>query len=204
MIYEVRTYRLKPGSIPECEKRFAEALPHREKYSPLGAFWHTEIGPLNQIIHVWPYENLQERTEKRGQAMQDPNWPPQIGNLIEHMESVIFMPAPFMEPLGKKNLGGVYEMRTYMYQPGTMPTVLERWAESIPARTELSPLAACWYSDIGALNKFVHIWPYNDLDERTRIRTESMTLPKWPPGTREFLVSQENKIIIPAAFSPMQ
>ena len=55
MIYEVRTYRLKPGSIPECEKRFAEALPHREKYSPLGAFWHTEIGPLNQIIHVWPY-----------------------------------------------------------------------------------------------------------------------------------------------------
>jgi hypothetical protein len=120
------------------------------------------------------------------------------------MESEIFIPAPFMQPLGKKNLGGVYEMRTYMYQPGAMPTVLERWAESIPARTELSPLAACWYSDIGALNKFVHIWPYKDLDERTRIRTESLKLPKWPPGTREFLVSQENKIIIPAAFSPMQ
>ena len=204
MIYEVRTYRLKPGSIPECEKRFAEALPHREKYSPLGAFWHTEIGPLNQIIHVWPYENLQERTEKRGKAMQDPNWPPKIGSLIEHMESEIFIPAPFMEPLDKKNLGCVYEMRTYMYQPGTMPSVLQRWAESISARTELSPLAACWYSDIGALNKFVHIWPYKDLDERTRIRTESMKLPKWPPGTREFLVSQENKIIIPAPFSPMQ
>jgi hypothetical protein len=57
MIYEVRTYTLKPGTIPEVEKRFGEVLQHREKYSPLGAFWHTELGPLNQIIHVWPYEN---------------------------------------------------------------------------------------------------------------------------------------------------
>ena len=63
MIYEVRTYQLKPGTVPECEKRFAEVLSHREKYSPLGAFWHTELGPLNQIIHVWEYENLQHRAD---------------------------------------------------------------------------------------------------------------------------------------------
>ena len=51
MIYEVRTYDLKPGAIPQAEEAFAEALPHREKYGPIAAFWHTEIGPLNQIIH---------------------------------------------------------------------------------------------------------------------------------------------------------
>ena len=66
MIYEVRTYGLRPGSIPEVEKRFAEALPHREKYSKLGALWHTELGPLNQIVHVWPYESLDQRAELRG------------------------------------------------------------------------------------------------------------------------------------------
>ena len=54
MIYEVRTYTLKPGSVAKFEENFATALPHREKYSKLGAFWHTEIGPLNQVIHVWP------------------------------------------------------------------------------------------------------------------------------------------------------
>ena len=203
MIYEVRTYRLKPGSIPECEKRFAEALPHREKYSPLGAFWHTDIGPLNRIIHVWPYDDLRQRTELRGQAMDDPNWPPKIGAMIEDMESEIFIPAPFMQPLGQRSLGGVYEMRTYLYQPGALPTVLERWAEAVPARPELSPLAACWYTEIGGLNKFVHIWPYADLEERARIRAASLKLPNWPPGTREFLVSQDSTILIPAAFSPM-
>ena len=30
----------------------------RAKVSPLAAFWHTEVGPLNRVIHVWPYENL--------------------------------------------------------------------------------------------------------------------------------------------------
>jgi len=204
MIYEVRTYMLKPGTVVECEKRFAEALPHREKYSPLGAFWHTELGPLNQIIHVWPYESLQQRLEIRTQAAKDPNWPPKILDLVEHMDSEIFLPAPFMEPLGKKQLGGIYEMRSYMYQPGSLPEVLARWAEAIPQRVQLSPLAACWYSDIGTLNKFVHIWAYKDFEERGRIRAESTKLSTWPPKTREFLVSQTTKILFPALFSPMQ
>ncbi len=204
MIYEVRTYNLRPGSIPEVEKRFAEALPHREKYSKLGALWHTEIGPLNQIVHVWSYESLDQRNELRGQAMKDPNWPPKLAEFIETMESEIFLPTSFMEPLGNRKLGGVYEMRTYIYQAGAMPEVLKRWEKAIPDRTKLSPLAACWYSDIGELNKFVHVWAYPSFGERDRVRAESMKLPTWPPNTREFLVKQSNKILIPAACSPMQ
>jgi hypothetical protein len=43
VIYEIRTYRVKVGSIPEVEKRFGEAYEYRKKISPLAAFWHTEI-----------------------------------------------------------------------------------------------------------------------------------------------------------------
>jgi hypothetical protein len=85
-----------------------------------------------------------------------------------------------------------------------MPEVLARWAEAIPQRVQLSPLAACWYSEIGELNTFVHIWPYQDFEQRDRIRAEAMKLPQWPPKTREFLVKQTTKILIPASFSPMQ
>ena len=49
MIFEMRTYRLQPGSVPEVEKRFGEALTERVKVSPLGAFFHTEVGALNHI-----------------------------------------------------------------------------------------------------------------------------------------------------------
>ena len=94
MIYEVRTYRLKPGTLAECERLFGDALPRREEFSSLGAFWHTEIGPLNEIIHVWPYESLEQRTEARAQAMQSKAWPPPIGTFIEHMESESLSPRP--------------------------------------------------------------------------------------------------------------
>ncbi|MGA7265752.1 MAG: NIPSNAP family protein, partial [Stellaceae bacterium] len=87
MIFEMRTYRLQPGSVPEVEKRFGEALTERVKVSPLGAFFHTEVGPLNHIIHIWPYDDLQHRTRVRSQSI--PNWPPKIQEFEVEMESKI-------------------------------------------------------------------------------------------------------------------
>ena len=95
MIVEFRTYRMKPGSVPEAEKRFGEALPARAKLSPLAAFWHTEVGPLNRIIHVWPYESMEERTRIRGEATKLQGWPPNIREFVEEQQSEIFIPAPF-------------------------------------------------------------------------------------------------------------
>ena len=116
MIIEMRTYRMKPGSIPEVEKRFAEGLKERTKVSPLGAFFHTEVGPLNRIIHCWPYDDLAHRTKVRSQSI--PGWPPKIQEFIEEMESKIIIPAPFSPKLEPRRLGGLYEIRTYTMLAG--------------------------------------------------------------------------------------
>src|SRR6476646_2943722 len=71
MIYEVRTYTLRPGTVAEFEERYAKRLPLREKHSKLGAFWHTEFGPLNQVVHVYPYDDLRHRTAVRAALAQD-------------------------------------------------------------------------------------------------------------------------------------
>ncbi len=205
MIYEVRTYTLQPGGTPTFEAGFEKSLPNRLKYSELGAFWHTEVGPLNQVIHVWPYEDLAHRTDIRAKSSQEPDWPPNTGGVTLSMESQIFVPAPFSPKLGGgQKLGNIYEMRIYQYQPGSIPTVIERWGEALQGgRLDLSPIAACMSSEIGQLNVWIHIWPYADLSERARIRAESQKLDTWPPKTREFLVSQQTKLLIPSSFSPM-
>jgi hypothetical protein len=205
MIYEIRTYTLKPGSVKEFEKRFEPSLANRIKYSELAAFWHTELGPLNQVIHVWPYDDLAQRDKIGKLARQEPDWPPKNSELILSMQSEIFIPAPFSPQLGgNQKLGNIYEMRIYQYQPGSLPTVIERWDEALKGgRLELSPLAACMSSAIGQLNVWVHIWPYKSMADRDRIRTAAHKLDTWPPKTREFLISQQNKIMAPASFSPM-
>jgi hypothetical protein len=204
MIFEIRTYDLKPRSIPEFEKRFGEKLPNRLPYSKLWGFFHTEIGPLNQVLHIWPYEDLNQRTQTRARAAADGKWPPDNTEFIVNMQSDIFIPAPFMNTKGERKIGPIYEMRIYTYAPGAIPKVLEAWAGRIAEREKLSPLAGCWYSDIGGLNKFVHLWAYKSLDERSRVRAEAQKTGIWPPPSGVVPLKQENKILMPASFSSMQ
>jgi hypothetical protein len=189
--------------VAQAEKNFGEALSERVKVSPLAAFWHTEIGPLNQIIHVWEYENLQHRADMRAQASKVPGWPPKIQEFILNMESEIWIPAAFSPALGGgKKLGNIYEMRIYTYAPGAMPKVLEAWEKALPERSTLSPIAGCMSSDVGGLNRWMHIWPYADLAARQQIREQSRKLSAWPPQSGERPVSQQTKMLIPASFSP--
>jgi len=204
MIIEMRTYRVKAGSVPEVEKRFDEALKDRSKISPLGAFFHTEVGPLNRIIHCWPYADLGERTKLRGEAMKLPNWPPKISDYLEDMETKIIIPAPFSPKLEPRQLGGIYEIRTYTMLPGVLPQVIEKWAERIEGRQKLSPLAFCGHTEIGGLNQWIHVWAYKDAAERFRIRKEAQATGAWPPATRGLFVTQENMFVIPAEFSPLR
>jgi hypothetical protein len=206
MIIEVRTYRLKPGSLAEVEKRFAEKLPEREKLSKLAAFWHTEVGPLNEIIHVWPYDSFEQRLEIRAKAISLGIWPPANGEFIEDMQSEIFIPAPFSPPLTPREVGPVFEIRSYTLAPGALPGMMDRWAAKIDERVKLSPLVGAWYSELGALNKWVHIWAYKDAGERQRVRADAVARGLWPPGGARdgLVVKQENKLVMPASFSPLR
>jgi hypothetical protein len=206
MIIEVRTYQLKPGSVAEVEKRFGEGLPAREKLSRLAALWHSEVGPLNEIVHIWTYDNLEQRAEVRAAAAKTGVWPPPIREFIETMNSEIFIPAPFSPSLEPKEVGPLFEIRSYTLAAGAVPGMIERWAPKINERVKLSPLVGAWYSEFGSLNKWVHVWAYKDAAERQRIRGEAVARGIWPPGggTPGQLLKQENKLMLPAACSPLR
>jgi hypothetical protein len=210
MIYEVRTYDLKPASVGEFEKRFGEAYEKRKKHSELFAFWHTEVGPLNQVIHVWPYKDLMEREKIRADAQKDGTWPPKTAEFIVGQRSDIYLPFAMSPQTKPGKLGPFYEMRIYTLAPGGLPNIEKAWQHALPERLKLGPLAAVWYSELGGINKFMHIWPYPSLDARTDIRKRAQEAGAWPPsaqkaGTPAYqLLQQENKILLPAAFSPLQ
>ena len=206
MIYEIRTYTITPHKVPEVMNRFGEAYPDRAKISPMLGFFYTDIGPLNQVIHIWGYEDLAERDRVRAEAAKLPNWPPAIGEFAENMTAEIFIPWSFMEPMKPGKHGPIYELRSYILAPGSIPGQAERWGKALPARAELSPAIAAMHTELGTLNKFVHIWTYESLDQRAEVRAKAVELGVWPPkgGVPGALISQENKIMLPAPFSPMQ
>ncbi len=207
MIYEFRTYTLIPGAMPKVLDMFGEAYEHRRKYSELAAFWRTEFGPLNRIVHVWPYESAEHREEVRAAAVEDPRWPPGFARLglVVDQTSEIFKPAPnspFAEPGA---YGPLYEIREYAIKPGSMPEFLRIWAGNAHVRTAISPLAAALHTDVGGLNKFLHIWPYASLESRAEARDRASATGRWPPeGELELIERQWSMLAVPAPFSPLR
>jgi hypothetical protein len=62
MIYEMRVYTLQPGKVPEFQALIEkEALPVISKYSKLVGWWSTDVGPLNEVVHIWAYEDSGHR-----------------------------------------------------------------------------------------------------------------------------------------------
>ncbi len=204
MIIEMRTYTLRPGTAAAFEERFVEGLSARLQFSNLGGLWRSEVGGLNQVVHLWPYESFEARERIGNEARKTGKWPPKTQEFIILQENKIIQPAPFSPSLEERKLGNLYEFRTYTYLPGTMPTVLERFGKVMAGRTKVSPLVAAGHTLFGPLNQYIHIWAYKDGGERDRLRAEaSKTVEGWPPATREFLVKQENMLMIPAACSPL-
>ncbi len=203
MIYELRTYNLTANSVPEVERRFAEKIEARTKLSPLVGFWHTEIGPLNQIVHLWAYESLQQRADVRTKAIADGIWPPDITEFAVSMESDILAGSPVNDPLdGPREWGNLYELRMYTFPSGTLRSVMQQFSEQSPKRLELYP--GCFFmSDLGQLNRFYQLWPYKDWAHRDELRGIYLKEGIWPPHTDVSAVHQLVRHMVPASFSPL-
>ena len=102
----------------------------------------------------------------------------------------------------------IYEQRTYTLKPGTMPQFLELFEEEIkPVITKYLNLVGFWYTEMGELNQVVRLWAFEDLDQRMKQREQLFsdpTLANVLPKIREIEVYQENKILMPASFSPLK
>ena len=104
MIVDHRTYNLKPGKLNEYLKLYeAEGLPLQLKYLGHCVGWYVsnDIGPLNQIVHMWAYRDLADREARRGKLAADPAWGKFLERatpLMDRMENKILRPAPYFTP----------------------------------------------------------------------------------------------------------
>ncbi len=76
MIVDLRTYTLVPGRLAAYLELYEkEGLPIQQKHlgKPLGYFV-TEIGTLNQVVHLWGYESQSDRERRRNAMEADPDW----------------------------------------------------------------------------------------------------------------------------------
>jgi hypothetical protein len=100
MIIDERTYTLPAGKVPELLALYEkEGLAIQSSYlgKPFGYFF-TEVGTINQIVHMWAYESMADREQRRAKMMADPAWQAYLKKAAPYfmnMENRILKSAPF-------------------------------------------------------------------------------------------------------------
>ncbi|CAD6224050.1 GSCOCG00005456001-RA-CDS [Cotesia congregata] len=97
-IYEIRSYRLRPGTMIEWGNNWARAINHRRNNDEPFAGYFSQIGRLYNVHHIWCYKDLQARKETRESAWRSPGWDECVAYtvpLIREMHSRILKPTSF-------------------------------------------------------------------------------------------------------------
>jgi len=97
-IYEMRSYRLKPGTMIEWGNNWARAINFRRNNNEAYAGFFSQIGRLYNVHHIWCYSSYQERKETRENAWRQPGWDECVAYtvpLIREMHCRILTPTEF-------------------------------------------------------------------------------------------------------------
>ncbi|MGE4219342.1 MAG: NIPSNAP family protein [Alphaproteobacteria bacterium] len=103
----------------------------------------------------------------------------------------------------------VVDQRTYTLKPGTVPLYLKTYMAEGRA-IQMSHLGTPFYysfTEFGALNQIVHMWSYKDAQDRADKRAKMQADSAWTAYTgkvRDYLVAQENKLLMAAPFFKME
>lgn len=100
MFVEERTYTLQAGKVADYLSAYARngLDVQREHLGNLIGYFTTEIGSLNQIVHMWGYDSLDDRQERRATLYADPRWQEYVPTVLPwflRQESRLLVPTSF-------------------------------------------------------------------------------------------------------------
>lgn len=211
MIHELRIYTTKPGTVAEMAKNagtVGRAI-RGDNYGKLEGYWVTEIGPLNQVAHLWSYSDLNERARLRAELGKNERWAKEYVPLIRPIlvRQDVRLMNPVIAPRKPEKQPNIYEMRVYRLKPGTAREWTNHIMEAMPIREKYSKPVALWISEAGQPNEVVHIWAYPDLNARAAARAAATADTDWQAFMKKggpLLEEMSSTIMLPAAHSPLQ
>ena len=211
MIYELRTYTLRAGTGPAVAKNAGEVgrAIRGDDYGKLEGYWLTEIGPLNQVMHLWSYADLNERHRLRGELAKNERWAKEYIPLVR--ERLVRQDIRLLDPIlplkAPESEGNIYEYRNYRTAPGRVREWAKHFQDIMPMREEYSKNVGAWITEAGQPNEVSHLWAYPSVDARSERRAQVAADPRW----KEFLgkagpllEEMHSTILLPAPHSPLK
>ena len=101
MLVEERCYVLQMPYGPQDYLKLYEAEGLDIQRAALGkllGYFHTEVGELNTMVHLWGYDSFEERLRRRSALGADPAWQrylDRVRPMIASMSNRLLLPTSF-------------------------------------------------------------------------------------------------------------
>jgi hypothetical protein len=216
-VVDLRIYTIRRRSMPEF-LRISETLAMPVQLRHIGpplAYYVTDIGPQNQVIHLWPYESVADMDARRAARNQDPEWQLYLAasdGLILEQETRVVRRVAFAgltelsESVARKPL---VDFRVYTIRRRGMPEFL-RISETLAMPVQLrhiGPPLAYYVTEIGPQNQVIHLWSYDSLADMEARRAARNRDPEWETylnASEGLILEQETRAVRRVPFSSLK
>lgn len=172
--------------------------------------WKCEIGEPDLFVHIWEYKGYAGYDKTRSQLALSPEFNTfqgEVGSLITTRRNDLMQEFSFWPTASPRNLGGIFELRSYNLQPGKLLEWEAHWRKGLEARRNVMEGVGAWFTQIGKLNTVYHLWQFGNLRERQLSREKSWEIPGWSDTVHKtvpLIAQMHSNILIPLPWSPVR
>ncbi|KAL7948465.1 hypothetical protein V8C42DRAFT_252499 [Trichoderma barbatum] len=212
-VHSIVFHEVQPDKVDEYVKLTGEFYPKMantpENKVHLVGSWRTEVGDCDTFVHIWEYQRYEGYHESRHSISHHPEFAEfnkKLSKLITSKKISLMQEFSFWPTTPPRQLGGVFELRSYTLHPGNLLEWETHWRRGLKARREVMEGVGAWFVQIGELNTVHHLWQFANLEERRARREKSWSVEGWSDTVHKtvpLIQSMQSRILIPMPWSPV-
>ncbi|KAF7543426.1 hypothetical protein G7046_g10001 [Stylonectria norvegica] len=212
-VHSIVFHEVKPDKVDEYVELVGHWYPKManmpENKVHLVGSWRTEVGDCDTFVHIWEYQKYEGYHESRHSISNHPDFAAfdnKLKGLIKSKNVSLMQEFSFWPTSPPRQLGGLFELRSYTLAPGNLLEWETHWRRGLKARREVMEGVGAWFVQIGDLNTVHHLWQYANLEERRTRREQSWQHEGWSDTVHKtvpLIQNMKSRVLIPLPWSPV-
>ncbi|KAF5868063.1 putative nipsnap family protein [Botrytis fragariae] len=212
-VHSIVFHEVKPDKVDEYVQLVGEWYPkmagmEQNKVHLVGS-WRTEVGDCDTFVHIWEYQRYHGYHDSLHSIASHPDFQEfdkKLKSLITKKNVSLMQEFSFWPTTAPRELGGLFELRSYTLHPGNLLEWETHWRRGLKARREVMEGVGAWFVQIGELNTVHHLWQFADLEERKKRREQSWEIEGWGDTVHKtvpLIQNMKSRVLIPMPWSPV-
>jgi len=212
-VHSIVFHEVRPDKVDEYTELVGKWYPKvaqmpENKVNLVGS-WRTEVGDCDTFVHIWEYQRYHGYHASLNAIQHHPEFPEfdaKLKTLIHAKRTSLMQEFSFWPTTSPRQLGGLFELRSYTLHPGNLLEWETHWRRGLKARREVMEGVGAWFVQIGELNTVHHLWQFADLEERKVRREQSWSVEGWGETVHKtvpLIQTMKSRILIPCEWSPV-